>query len=208
MWGKGWILSSSSSDDLCLLFSINPSAYGQGILEKSRFPTLMSVALLVHRDFIVSVYGSSCNSLSCPIISYFLSLILSWHPIFPWGCMSIERERQDLRKRRDKRDSEMNCCTQTLWNHIRNYYIIHTVLQCDLPPLRPHYGEAPRAEIRTQAGRPMGRDTAPRPPHLLIQKTTTPPVDSSLDYDWFFFQRRLFSVSESDLTGLRLEPSV
>ena len=24
------------------------------------------------------------------------------------------------------------------------YYIICTVLQCDLPPLRPHFGEAPR----------------------------------------------------------------
>ena len=38
------------------------------------------------------------------------------------------------------------------------YYI--TVLQCDLPPLRPHRGEAP-AEIRTRAGRARGRDHHP-----------------------------------------------
>ena len=26
------------------------------------------------------------------------------------------------------------------------YYIIHTVIQCDLPPLRPHCGPGPRFE--------------------------------------------------------------
>ena len=31
-----------------------------------------------------------------------------------------------------------------------------------------HTVERPRDEIRTRAGRPRGRDTTPRPPHLLI----------------------------------------
>ena len=46
------------------------------------------------------------------------------------------------------------------------YYIIYTVLQCDLAPLRPHCGDSPRAEIRTRAGWPRGGGTTrPRPPH-------------------------------------------
>ena len=46
------------------------------------------------------------------------------------------------------------------------YYIIYTVLQSDLLPLRPHCGKA-RTENRTQDGRSSGRDTN--------HGTTTPP---------------------------------
>ena len=42
------------------------------------------------------------------------------------------------------------------------YYNICTVLQCGLPPLRPHCGEAPRADIRTWDAR------STRPPHLFL----------------------------------------
>ena len=45
-------------------------------------------------------------------------------------------------------------------------FIIYTVLQCDLPPIRPHFGEAPGRD--SNPGRAArGRDTTPRPPHLL-----------------------------------------
>ena len=32
-------------------------------------------------------------------------------------------------------------------------HYLYSITQCDLPPLRPHCGEAPRAEIRTRDGR-------------------------------------------------------
>ena len=48
----------------------------------------------------------------------------------------------------------------------RVLYFICTVLQCDLPPLRPHCGEA-RAENRTRDGRSRGKDSN--------HQTTTPP---------------------------------
>ena len=50
------------------------------------------------------------------------------------------------------------------------YYIIYTVLQCDLPPLRPHCGEAPGRDsnLGRAAHEAWTLDTTPRPPHLLF----------------------------------------
>ena len=56
----------------------------------------------------------------------------------------------------------------TAYRGLGFYYIIYTVLQCDLPPLSPHCGK-PQAEIRTRVGRSRGRDSDhySRPPKLL-----------------------------------------
>ena len=45
-------------------------------------------------DFTISMYGSSCNSLSlfCLILASFISTYISWYPILPWGCQLIQRE--------------------------------------------------------------------------------------------------------------------
>ena len=48
------------------------------------------------------------------------------------------------------------------------YYIIYTVLLCDLPPLRPHCGEAPgRDSNPSRAAQRQGHYT-PGPPRLLL----------------------------------------
>ena len=55
------------------------------------------------------------------------------------------------------------------------YYIIYTVLQCDLPPLRPHYGEAPGRDLNPGWA-------APRQGHYPV--TTPPPPEY-----WFTLQK-------------------
>ena len=62
-------------------------------------------------------------------------------------------------------------------------YIIYTVLQCDLPPLIPNC----RAEIRTRAGQPRGRDITPRPPHLFFREVQNR-ANFLLDYNLKYAQ--------------------
>ena len=54
------------------------------------------------------------------------------------------------------------------------YYIIHTVQYYSVICRPSDYTVGrPRAEIRTRARQPRGRDTTPRLPHLLVSKNVS-----------------------------------
>ena len=57
------------------------------------------------RFFTKSLYGSSWNSqFVCLILSYFLSLFISWHCILLLGCPWIARKRRGVNIRQKKRE--------------------------------------------------------------------------------------------------------
>ena len=110
-----WILKSWLHLHLCVLSPLPPTQLVQGVfcvhqwgkdvaanrIESSSHPHMFAWfkntahiedasrdnASQIVPDFIIFVYGNSCNSFVFGLIScYFLSLSLSSHFIVPWGC--------------------------------------------------------------------------------------------------------------------------
>ena len=63
-----------------------------------------------------------------------------------------------------------NNCTIEKLSDVLFYLFFSSLIQCDLPPLRPHCGEAPRPEIRARDGDLAAETLTTRPPQLLVSE--------------------------------------